>query len=486
MTTRFASLRGVRLLTLPALAGLVLLAAFFVFASTASAQGSPNPGYQGPGQFCVDDTGLNPLNCTANDTKISNISPTISEVCLTAGDTATAQFELTLVIGAQTRYDMSMYIATGAAGTGTALNGTACYKDVLQPVGAQGAASNALNPAGTGPFLNDDGDLCGEGEQGDPNDPGNLGGAIYKLQQPVTITCNDANNDGVVDPISTCLGWANNANQYTCNAVSALVPGPGTASKCRCESFATNPPILLYKGYDFGDLPETYGTLLANSGARHAIQDSNNDGTPNVQGGVPAIWLGPSIDFSPSGETNGQPSANADGDDINSPGPGISPSDENGVAFPGPWYYNVPAGGKATVVVSASDASACAGTKCYVGYWIDWDGSGTFNPAAYPGGEYYVAPVTVGTNNLTFPVPTTWTSPGVDPLPPVLRADRRPGQLPAHRAVDQRRGGGLQGQQHASGCRLSQLRRHLPGRNAGDHLGNCLRSGHSRLQRLAQ
>ena len=99
------------------------------------------------------------------------------------------------------------------------------------------------------------------------------------------------------------------------------------------------------------------------NGAQHAIQDTNNDGTPNVQGGVPAVWLGPTIDFSPSGETNGQPSANANGDDINSPGPGINPSDEDGVAFPGPWYSNVPAGGKATVVVSASDPNACAGNN---------------------------------------------------------------------------------------------------------------------------
>ena len=136
-----------------------------------------------------------------------------------------------------------------AAGTGDALIGSSCYKDVLQPVAVENAAGNPLNPLGTGPFKNEDGDTCGEANQGDP--ALSTGGAIYQLQQSITVTCNDANNDGVVDPISTCLSWANNAGQYTCNAVVRAGTGPGTTSKCNCEETAPNPPILLYKGYDF-------------------------------------------------------------------------------------------------------------------------------------------------------------------------------------------------------------------------------------------
>jgi hypothetical protein len=234
---------------------------------------------------------------------------------------------------------------------------------------------------------------------------------VYTLQQTIPVLCADDNNDGVVDPISTCLSWANNAGQFSCQGVTALVPGPGTSSKCNCDTIAPNPPVLVYRGYDFGDLLDSYGTLLSSNGARHAIQDPNNDGIPNAQGGVPAIWLGSVSDYSnapatpPTGETNGQPSVNADGDDV------AYLPDEDGVAFPGPWYFNVPNGGKATVVVSASDPNACAGNKCYVGFWIDWDNSGSFSTAAFPAGEYYALPVTVGSNNLTFSVPSTWTSP---------------------------------------------------------------------------
>ena len=50
---------------------------------------------------------------------------------------------------------------------------------------------------------------------------------------------------------------------------------------------------------DYGDLPDTYKTVLASDGARHAV------------GGV---YLGT---VAPDTETNGQPTANATGDDVN-------------------------------------------------------------------------------------------------------------------------------------------------------------------------
>ncbi|MCB9133542.1 MAG: hypothetical protein H6647_21675 [Anaerolineales bacterium] len=399
---------------LAASAVMVAMLALTIGATAAFAQGSPNPGWQGPGQFCVDDTGVSPLNCTANDTRISKISPEITEVCLTAGDTATAQFTAYLVIGASTRYDMGMYVATGAPGTGNAETGSSCYKDVLQPVAALNAAGNPLNPLGVGPFKNEDGDLCGEANQGDP--ALSTGGAIYKLQQSVTITCNDANNDGVVDPISTCLSWANNGNQYACNAVSALVPGPGTGAKCNCEDTAPNPPILLYKGYDFGDLPQgvvagsncptdfNYPTLDANGGPKHAIQDVDNNGIPNLQGAVPAIWLGTNVDHSPApGETDGQPSFGADGDNVN------DLNDETGVAFTAPWYTGAN-GGKATMLISADGAGACSvANPCHVAMWIDWNGDGTFTNTDFPAGERYTFDFTngAGTKNVTFDTPVS-------------------------------------------------------------------------------
>src|SRR5690606_8581721 len=59
---------------------------------------------------------------------------------------------------------------------------------------------------------------------------------------------------------------------------------------------------------DFGDAPESYGTLLDDDGPRHAI--------------VPGLLLGELIDF----EDDGQPSAAANGDDV------AGLADEDGVA----------------------------------------------------------------------------------------------------------------------------------------------------------
>jgi hypothetical protein len=78
--------------------------------------------------------------------------------------------------------------------------------------------------------------------------------------------------------------------------------GPGEVEDYRVE---LRPP-------DFGDAPNTYGTLLAANGPRHSIQVG--------------FSLGANIDREP----DGQPSAGADGDDLNT-----APDDEDGVAFGG-------------------------------------------------------------------------------------------------------------------------------------------------------
>ena len=143
-TTAF---RAVKPITLLALAALMLVVALFVGAQVTSAQGYPNPQFQGPGQFCVDDADPSP-NCTANDTRISGLTPTMAEVCTAVGDTAMAQFTANLVIGASTRYDLALYIATNG---GSAEVGNSCYKDVLQPVAALNAARQPDQPRRHGP-----------------------------------------------------------------------------------------------------------------------------------------------------------------------------------------------------------------------------------------------------------------------------------------------------------------------------------------------
>jgi hypothetical protein len=362
-TTAEPRRRG-RWISTAALALVLILGLTFVAGAAPLAPPPPSPSFAGPGAFCVADTGVNSLQCTANDTRISKLTPAITDVCLPGVDTAKVTFSADLVIGATTRYDLAMYIATDG---GSALNGSSCYKDVLQPVAELNVAGNPLNVLGVGPFKNEDGDSCGEANQ--------TVGAFYKLQQELTVTCVDTNKDGVVDPISTCLSWANNADQYVCTGVTATMPGPGTGSKCYCQDLPTG--MLVYDGYDFGDLPDNvvgspdYATFKVSDGPYHSVQeDLNHDGYPDTLGGVPAVWLGPHIDL----EADGQPTAGADGDDVNPPG---AADDEDGVTpfNAGFWTFDS-ADFKVNVNGSATDACA---NNCKVVIWIDWDKDGTFD-----------------------------------------------------------------------------------------------------------
>ena len=114
---------------------------------------------------------------------------------------------------------------------------------------------------------------------------------------------------------------------------------------------------------DFGDAPDpTYPTLLASDGARHAINRT--------------IHLGATID----GEANGQPNAGATGDG----------ADEDGVAIP----IGMVPGHSSSVDVTASSAGT-------LNYWIDFDGSGTFDAAERFTHTFAAA----GTETLTFDVP---------------------------------------------------------------------------------
>ncbi len=102
------------------------------------------------------------------------------------------------------------------------------------------------------------------------------------------------------------------------------------------------------KSYDYGDLPDSYGTLLAD-GARHVVAT------------VPDLYLGAGVDT----ESNGQPSAGADGDDL------AGTDDEDGVVQLTNAIWTVgAAGGSVEVTVGA-------GSGWLLGY-IDFNGDGDF------------------------------------------------------------------------------------------------------------
>jgi len=126
---------------------------------------------------------------------------------------------------------------------------------------------------------------------------------------------------------------------------------------------------------DFGDAPDSYQTLLASDGARHAI--------------VVGHSLGPLVDAEP----DGQPSVAADLDDLVP-----TPDDEDGVTLPATLTSGDPA-------ASVSVAGGLSGGM--LDAWLDFDGNGAFDhPAEHLWGGASHALV-AGPNSLTFAVPVT-------------------------------------------------------------------------------
>ena len=126
---------------------------------------------------------------------------------------------------------------------------------------------------------------------------------------------------------------------------------------------------------DFGDALASYGTLLADNGARHEI-----------------VAGGPTLGLSVDAETDGIPSSNAAGDDVSN----LPLDDENGVQFTGPIIV-----GAASATVTVTVENAPNGAK--LDAWVDFNADGTFDA-----GDQIADSVTVseGVNIVTFSVPS--------------------------------------------------------------------------------
>jgi VCBS repeat-containing protein len=120
------------------------------------------------------------------------------------------------------------------------------------------------------------------------------------------------------------------------------------------------------EGFDYGDLPNSFGTLLASDGARHATGSG--------------LRLGATV----TGEANGQPAANANLD-----------AGDDGATLP---FFLIP-GLNATLTVSASQVGR-------LDAFIDYDGNGSFSAAERitPNGGLVL---TAGVNNFTISIPAT-------------------------------------------------------------------------------
>ncbi|MEM7354938.1 MAG: GEVED domain-containing protein, partial [Acidobacteriota bacterium] len=149
--------------------------------------------------------------------------------------------------------------------------------------------------------------------------------------------------------------------------------------------------VVLVKGIDLGDAPDSYGTLLASNGALHALDAS-----------IP-LYLGSCVDS----EADGQPVADgtpADGDDL---GAGLSdlggctgPDDEDGIVFD-----------DMVIACGTSNLTATASQSGLLDGWIDFDGDGNFSGV----GEQIFSSqaIAAGANPLPFAVPCTAASQAV-------------------------------------------------------------------------
>ncbi|WP_367989803.1 LruC domain-containing protein [Vibrio sp. NTOU-M3] len=181
----------------------------------------------------------------------------------------------------------------------------------------------------------------------------NSDGNIYRID----LSSQDNIDNGIVTAVKFADGPSSNQNDGA-----------------RC---ANAPVIDEDSTIDFGDAPDSYVTLLASNGPRHAI-----DGI---------TWLG---NVAPDGEQDGLLAP------LNDNKAGYA--DEDGVGF----VTAIEAGTDAIVVVQAS-------TTGYLSAWFDWNQDGDFDDA----GEKVFSDVslTAGSNTLFYPVPNsavmgeTWT-----------------------------------------------------------------------------
>lgn len=179
---------------------------------------------------------------------------------------------------------------------------------------------------------------------------------IYTGTQTSAIPANSSGNITIAYKVTQNSTYAIPRNGFS----ASLTPAP-----YQTLSNNTIDDVLSLYTYteirDFGDAPASYGS------ADHGIDFKN--------------YMGITID----GESADQPSANADGDDIN------NLDDEDGVIFP-----TMTRGTKADISVTV------AGTG-YINAWIDWNGDGDFNDS----NEMIVnnTPAAAGVTDISIDVP---------------------------------------------------------------------------------
>lgn len=206
-------------------------------------------------------------NCTANDVRIEELRVyNLVEGCGegTIGEME-AEFEaLVSADGSPDRYDIGLFLALDG-GLNSALTGTNCFHDYLQPPLATNPIYGDYNSDGIddvwgGPWWNgetgDSSDTCGDMESNTQ---------VFKVLESLRVPCvdNDGDLDGAAD-IHVCASWDNNANT-TCSDVTTAYPD--IPSKCSCSTvnlpFTTNAVSVTKASSHTSNAPVLFATIVA-------------------------------------------------------------------------------------------------------------------------------------------------------------------------------------------------------------------------------
>ncbi len=189
-----------------------------------------------------------------------------------------------------------------------------------------------------------------------------IGASTYSTTAgTVAMAANSTMASVIIDPTADFL--------VENNETVILTVVSGTGYNAGTPNSATGP--INNDEIDFGDTPDTYSTLLASNGARHAT--------------VFGVQLGSNID----GENDGQPNADGTGDDVDAEG-----DDDDGVTLPA-----------ALIAATTANITVNASTPGFLNAWVDFNGNNNFADA----GEQVFTnqTLTAGDNALTITMPST-------------------------------------------------------------------------------
>ncbi|MGH7428777.1 MAG: hypothetical protein ACREJ4_10570, partial [Candidatus Methylomirabilaceae bacterium] len=180
-------------------------------------------------------TGINNPACSANDVRVGRLELVSGPPSCTSGETILVTLKAIIESGPE-RFDIGLWINALAGDARDDQTANACFREFLDPIAT---APNCDQDGG--PYINLDGDACGD-VYAQGTDPcgnaitgactdGSGGTCLFTTTEfTATVTCNDANGNGLAD-LSTCSSWDNNDNT-TCSGV--LQAAPGTGAKCNC------------------------------------------------------------------------------------------------------------------------------------------------------------------------------------------------------------------------------------------------------------